>query len=417
MEVIVKEQDSREPGTPRWFIDPRHRGKTIRALRKTTDGWRNGLSVRGETGDWHPLVSLNIAGPIFRFHEGDVQHIRLHSPNTLVDFGTPLRCPPTSLYAAFDRLIDGVVVRADDVPLVAFGGPGLRGIPWGLRYLSTAPGMSPDLLQAIVSSEASRELIGIDLTGCEALRDLESISALSNLTTLRITRCANLANLEALGRLRRLRTLVLSQCQALRSIEPVALPDGIRELRLDSCPRVRDHRVIGTLVRLKALQVSSVPFNPTLLRELTALERLSLKAVDLQEQEAQGRELPLHQLPMLRELDLFDTNWPANADALLCLPRLRSLRLGHNRRIRSVAPLARLEELQELCLSGCYRIGDLDELERAPSLRKLKHYDLAAAARIVGRCSARRGDLSGRHAPTFDWCDLAHVRNTLSSGG
>jgi len=381
MEVIVKEHQMSEPGTLGWFIDPRHRRKTIRALRKTTDGWRNGLSVRGQTGDWHSLVSLNIAGAVFRSHEGEVQHIRLHAANTLVDFGTPLLCPPTSLYAVFDRLVDGMVVRADEVPLVAFGGPGLRGIPKGLRYLSTSPGMSPDVLRAIVASDASRELIGIDLTGCDSLTDLERISGLSNLTTLRITRCANLENIEALGSLRQLRTLVLSQCHALRSVE-----------------------VIGTLVRLKALQVSWVPFDPTLLRAISSLERLSLKMVDLQEQEAQGRVLPLDRLPMLRELDLFNTNWPSNAEALLCLPRLRSLRLGHNRRIRSVAPLVRLEELQELCVSGCDGIGDLDELARAPSLRKLGHYDLAAAARIIARCSARRGDLPRRHTPTFDWC-------------
>lgn len=399
--------DAHASGARTWTFDERFRARTIRALKRGSQGKYAGLAVINPEGRYYGVVMSNAAGDRFRDYEGEILGIRLSYPAIVMDFGEPLRCGSTSLRVVFDPMVDGVVVYAGHQPVVAFAGPGLRGIPRGLLYLSAPSGLDAQAVKDMLRAEPPQELLGLELGRCEGLNDLQMLDVVPNLRTLRIQRAERLESLRGLRHLRRLHTLSLARCPSLSSIDAVSVLNELRELCLRSCPKVRDHSPIRHLDSLRRLQVSAGPFNPTLLTELRSLEKLALNRVDLQQQEAEGVAIPLQNLPDLNSLNLASTGWPGCASQLAGLTKLRELNLFNNTRIRSVEPLLQLPELRDLDLTGCSGVRDLRTLSKATELRDLSHENEPLAASIVARCATAREDRGHVEYCSKAWCELA----------
>jgi len=248
-------------------------------------------------------------------------------------------------------------------------------------------------------------LLGLGLSGSSELIDLDPLGDLESLTCLRLHHADNLVSLRGLRHLKRLRCLDLSQCGKLRSIDEVGLLSRLTTLRLGACHSVCDHGSISSLDGLEELKVSHARFDPRHLRRLVQLKRLSLRMVDLEEQELKGRELDLDRLPLLEELDLLATDWPARLDALRSLRYLRRLNIGCNRRVRSVEPLLHLPCLEDLEMSGCDGIRDFDRLAERESLNSVRWSDEDAALAINIRSAVRRQDLAWLRASSLFWGD------------
>jgi len=399
--------DSHASGARTWTFDERCRTRTIRALKRGSQGKYAGLTIINPEGRYYGVVMSNTAGDRFRDYEGEICGFRLSYPAIRVDFGEPLRCESTRLRAVFDPMVDGVVVYAGDQPVVAFAGPGLRGIPRGLLYLSAPSGLPTQAMEDMFRAEPPQELLGLELGRCEDLNDLEALDVVPNLRTLRIQRSERLESLRGLRHLRRLHTLSLGRCPSLSSIDAVSLLGELQELRLESCRRVHDHSPIRHLESLRRLQLTAVPFNPTLLKGLGSLEKLALNRVDLRQQEAEGLVIPLQSLSNLRSLNLASTGWPRCTSQLAGPTKLQELSLYNNQRIQSVEPLLQLPELRDLDLTGCSGVRDLRTLSRATELRDLSHENEPLAASIVARCATAREDRDHIEYCSRAWCELA----------
>lgn len=400
----------RTPSCRVWEVDPRLQGRTARSLRKLSRRGRNGLAVRTKDGRLHPIAHVNPERSMFRSYEGEVYGLRILSPSLGFDFPEPLRCESGALSVAFDAHLDGAVIFAGAAPVLGFGGRHLHAIPSDVHYLGLeSGGQDPDELAALLLAAPPAALLGLSLSGCHELIDLDLFQDLESLTCLRVHHADHLVSLRGLRHLKRLCRLELSQCGKLRSIDEVGLLSSLRTLRMVACQSVCDHAAISVLDTLEDLKVSHAQFDPRHVRKLVRLKRLSLRMVDLDDQEIQGRELSLDRLPQLEELDLLATNWPARLDRLLPLRSLRKLNIGCNQRIRSVEPLLHLPYLEELEMSGCDGIRDFHRLAEGSSLHSVSWSDEEAALAVNIQAAVRRQDLTWIRASSLFWDDYVRA--------
>ena len=248
-----------------WQLDPDRLDETRAALRTIVDPTNPGV---------RPLISLDCVTPkrrtlypVLRTVDdlpytawGNLRQIRLGThPSTisvLLELGRP-----GLIRAALDSDADGVVVFANDAPVVAVAGRHARRLPTGLLHveasrvplgrlaplLATAAdtlagldlGASKPLAKTPDLSfvAAAPRLQWLDLRDNKKLCDLAPLAACPSLDTLLLFGCTSVVDLSPLAGLRRLEALFLTRCAVVDLSPLVGLP-ALRELGLRGCSGV-----------------------------------------------------------------------------------------------------------------------------------------------------------------------------------
>ncbi|KEG12366.1 leucine-rich repeat protein 1 (LRRP1) [Trypanosoma grayi] len=250
----------------------------------------------------------------------------------------------------------------------------------------------------------SKKLTRIRNSKYRGVCDVQLLADLKQLQEVHLEVDGEIRNMTSLSRLPELRKVLLSNPNIYDSdMHCLGLLQNLEELSLRNCYRVTSCQRISQLPLLRVLDIS---FTRVTNEELTGLSasRSLVKVVllncrrltdvsplasirTLEEVYLSGSEGvrsfgALGRLPVLRLLDFGCT--AITDEELRCLSGSRSLVkvvLRHCRYLTDVSPLASVETLEEVDLSGCEGVRTVGALGRLPVLRVL---DLGSAAITYG---------------------------------
>ena len=200
------------------------------------------------------------------------------------------------------------------------------------------------------------------LDGCEQLKSLAPIRALTELTELHVDG-TNISSLEPMHDLVNMESL--RACDTpVRDVEPLAKLHGLKELRLNGT-RVAKLDALGNAGAIETLSLA----HAKLVAELTGLERLDrLQKLDLNDTGVSGIG-PLRACRSLKHLSL-DRTQVSNLDPLAHTDKLNYLSL-QNTQVSDLSPLQSHKYLSGLLISNT-RVGSLEGLSRSAELSALR---------------------------------------------
>ncbi len=179
----------------------------------------------------------------------------------------------------------------------------------------------------------------LDLSGCESLRNVDSLKRITTLTGLNLSGCLKVQNLDPLRELTALTRLNITQCNKIESLDALRKLEALTRLSVVDCEKLQNIDGISGLTALTSLQLSNMSTLQSVdaLKSLTALTQLavvlcsSLKHVD-----------GLRGLTSLTEVDLLGCYKLESVDGLKELKAVRRLNLSY---CPSVPPFA-VEQLK-----------------------------------------------------------------------
>ena len=207
-----------------------------------------------------------------------------------------------------------------------------------------------------------------DLTGCDALRDVDGLAGLAALQSVNLPDCQALENLDGLRGLTALQSLNLGNCQMLRNVDGLRNLAALQSLSLRGCQTLQDVNVLSGLTALQGLDLSGCQA----LRNVDGLKRLTaLKNVNLADCRALENLDGLRGLIFLQDVDLSNCITLRDVDGLADLTALQNLGLRGCWELQNVDGLAQLTMLPHLVLSGCRALQNVDGLKRLTNLQDL----------------------------------------------
>ena len=153
----------------------------------------------------------------------------------------------------------------------------------------------------VISLAPLASLVLLDLSCCEELRDISSLTACVSLSSLNVSHCPRVKSLAPLAACKQLQVLRLCSCVEITSIKPIAACTQLMCLILNGCYRIKSLAPLSTCSVLQLLNIGECNRLASLepLAACTALKKLSIchlaKPIDL---------TPLAACPSLQQLDL-----------------------------------------------------------------------------------------------------------------
>ncbi|KAL8090848.1 hypothetical protein AgCh_040061 [Apium graveolens] len=218
----------------------------------------------------------------------------------------------------------------------------------------------------------------LNLTKCEALKEIQGLEQVTSLKDLRLFHCRsleilpNLSNLKHLGGLypsgcsssEKMRGLSLTGCSNLFFISE--LPPNVEWIAAMFCESLRRIQDLSRLKHLKLLNLTKCKA----LKEIKGLEEItSLKDLCLTDCTSLERLPNLSNLKRLEKLDLRDCRSLEKLSNLCNLKHLKILNLANCEALKEIQGLEDVTCLEYLCLFDCR------SLERLPNLSNLKHLE------------------------------------------
>lgn len=246
-----------------------------------------------------------------------------------------------------------------------------------------------DALPEIEGLRKLTSLRWLSVTGCSSLGDLQPLTDLESLSALWAMRCNGLTSFDALGALD-LKHLDLEGCQTLGKVDFLAELTSLTQLDLSRCNAIEDPSPISTLINIRTLRLvqSSWLHDVCFTRKMGSLSRLwlsdcqNLKSLDGLENCALLNHLTafrcssledieaLRQAPKLSWLNVRGTAI-SNLDALKDHKALRYLNISDCARVMSIDCLSSAGELSNLNMANCSQIRNIDCLAGSKKLRSL----------------------------------------------
>jgi len=235
----------------------------------------------------------------------------------------------------------------------------------------------------------------LDLNGCRSLTDISSLAGLSNLQTLDLSGCRSLAYISSLSGLSNLRSLDLSGCELLIDISSLAGLLNLQKLDLIGCESLKD---ISSLAGLSNLQTLNLSWCESLTDINSLAGLLNLQTLDLRGCKSLTDISSLAGLSNLQTLILDRCTSLTDLSSLSGLLNLHSLDLKICRSLVDTSGLSGLLKLQTLNLSDCESLSEINSLS---GLLKLQTLDLSGCISLTdisglsGLLKLQTLDLSG----------------------
>ena len=239
----------------------------------------------------------------------------------------------------------------------------------------------------------ARQLVSLNLSGCDSLIDIELISSLYQLTHVDVSGCYSLSSLTGIESLKVLTHLDASGCYALYSLSELESLKTLTHLDLNACDVLTDFKSISQLTKLTELNISGSEYLTSLegienlteltsldiswhekacclsdIRHLSNLERLNV-ASDFPSEFKYFRFLS-----NLSKLHLTVDNWDVIKNDLDDLSNLAELEIGFYAFVPSLDGIKHFKSLKRLAIyghSGIENLLDFKELKDLEQLRLL----------------------------------------------
>ena len=228
----------------------------------------------------------------------------------------------------------------------------------------------------------------LDITGINALQDLNALQTLVNLKVLISKDLTRVKDISALSHLTHLTQLDLGGCVKIKDIQALARLENLEQLSLWNCQGIQEINALSGCTKLRHVQLDYVPISDisafshcpdlesvtlsyTLVSDISPLENASnLSEISLSETRISNIEA-LRNARKLTYLDISQTQ-VADISPLKHAKNLQSLYL-QNTKVAELSTLFSLKKIVSLHIKGTLvSMADADKLE---SIFKTEYYD------------------------------------------